>query len=80
MIPPTSLVVGKQGFDCVVKGFRIGRQARRPHWAEDRVIMWEPNLKLVILIWGPTNLEDGNWLTYHATGEDIMATDWEVWG
>lgn len=38
----SSLIVKDQGFDCVIKAFRLGRGARLSHWNEGDYIFWDP--------------------------------------
>jgi hypothetical protein len=72
-----TFILGKQGFDCVVKGFRIFRCARRPHWESGDFISWDYAHKEIQYYkfrldteqsWEPDSL-----------GSDIMANDWEVY-
>lgn len=75
--PPTSLVMGRQGFDCVIKGFRVGRQARRPHWSENVVIYYDPQQNTIMQFY--PNGSIGSWDPDYPA-QDFMAQDWEIWG
>lgn len=78
------MIVGNQGFDCVIKGFRIGRQARRPSWAEGVVLTYDAQEGQIFLlgpepwgmqVWNPGNDEQPT----QVLSVDLMATDWEIY-
>ena len=77
-LPPMSLIVPRQGFDCVIKGFRVGRQARRPSWAPGVVLTYDPKTKEISLL-GPEPWGSQSWDPDYLS-QDVMAEDWEVWG
>ena len=80
----SSLIIGNQGFDCVIKGFRIGRSARRPHWQEGSVLTYSKDVGQIFLctelgieVWDPDDV--GKPDAGFNLSQDLMATDWEIY-
>lgn len=70
------LIVGGQTFECVIKAFRLGREARRSCWPKDSYIYWDAKQNCIYY----TDEENMQleWYPEYLT-HDIMATDWEVY-
>ncbi len=71
------LIVGNQGFDCVVKAFRLGRSARRKNWPEGDFVCWDDKSKDIVRYKSKLN-QTNSWFPDNL-GQDIMANDWEVY-
>lgn len=63
------------GFECVVRGLRIERLMKRTSWPDNIYITFKDKEVRQYAI-----QEDGHDMhqQYMASGEDILATDWEI--
>ena len=69
--------MGGQGFDCVVKAFRIGRGAKRATWPENTYLSWNKESKEIEL-YSPSSDSVNTWDSDYL-GQDIKATEWAVY-
>jgi hypothetical protein len=65
-------VLTNLGFECVVRGLRIGRKMTRPDWESGKYVVLEEH---TIKVYDPTHK---GMIEYMFSSEEVLAKDWLI--